>query len=134
MSRYGNGAWFISTTVNLTRRSDNGRINSSPVSRSPAIVRWSEGCPSQSLRIPVEDADGDVVKCRYAKYSESYFHNDSFPHGSFDEVISHFFVNRPFYRYGGHIELIRFKEYYRMPRGHEHISFVFSSAFRDIFP
>ena len=25
--------------------------------------------------------------------------------------------NRPFYRYGGHIELIRFKEYYRMPRG-----------------
>ena len=28
--------------------------------------------------------------------------------------------NRPFYRYGGHIELIRFKEYYGMPRGHEH--------------
>ena len=42
-------------------------------------------------------------------------------------------INRAFYRYGGHIELIRFKEYYRMPRGHEHISFVFSSAFRDIF-
>ena len=40
---------------------------------------------------------------------------------------------RPFYRYGGHIELIRFKEYYRIPRGHERISFVFSSAFRDIF-
>ena len=38
-----------------------------------------------------------------------------------------------FYRYGGHIELIGFKEYYRMPRGHEHIPFVFSSAFRDIF-
>ena len=43
------------------------------------------------------------------------------------------FSNRPFYRYGGHIELIRFKEYYRMPRGHEHTSFVFSSAFKDIF-
>ena len=41
-------------------------------------------------------------------------------------------TNRPFYRYGGHIESIRFKEYYRMPRGHEHISFVFSSVFRDI--
>ena len=41
--------------------------------------------------------------------------------------------NRPFYRYGGHIELIRFKEYYRMPGGHEHISFVFSNAFRDMF-
>ena len=41
--------------------------------------------------------------------------------------------NRPFYRYGGHIELIRFKEYYRMPMGHEHISFVLLSAFWDIF-
>ena len=37
-----------------------------------------------------------------------------------------FEVNRPFYGYGGRIELIRFKE-------HEHISFVFSSAFQDIF-
>ena len=26
--------------------------------------------------------------------------------------------NRPFYRYGGHIEFIRFKEYYGIPRGH----------------
>ena len=28
--------------------------------------------------------------------------------------------NRLFYRYGGHIELIRFNEYYGIPRGHEH--------------
>ena len=48
--------------------------------------------------------------------------------GTFDSSL-----NRPFYRYGGHIELIRFKEYYRMPRGHERISLVFSSAFRDLF-
>ena len=41
--------------------------------------------------------------------------------------------NRPFYRYGGHMELIRLKEYYRMPRGHEHISFLLSNTFRDIF-
>ena len=31
------------------------------------------------------------------------------------------------------MELIRFKEYYRMPREYEHISFVFSSAFPNIF-
>ena len=43
-------------------------------------------------------------------------------------------VNGPFYRYGGHFELIRFKEYYIMPRGHEHISLVFSGVFRFIFP
>ena len=90
-SGYG-GNWLVSTTVNLTRRLDNGRINSSPVSRSPALVRWSEGCPSQSLRIPIEDADGGVVKCRYAKNSESYFQSDSFPYGTFDEVIDHFCV------------------------------------------
>ena len=34
-------------------------------------------------------------------------------------------ANRPFYRYGGHIELIRFKKYFRMPRGHEHIICIF---------
>ena len=28
--------------------------------------------------------------------------------------------NGPFYPYGGHIESIRFNEYYRMPRGQEH--------------
>ena len=41
--------------------------------------------------------------------------------------------NRPFYWYGSHIELIRFKEYYRMPMGHEHISFVFWALFRTFF-
>ena len=30
----------------------------------------------------------------------------------------HILFNRPFYWYGGHIEFIRFKEYYGMPRGH----------------
>ena len=27
-------------------------------------------------------------------------------------------LNRPFYRYGGHVEFIRFKEYHGMPRRH----------------
>ena len=97
LSRYGGGSWRISTKVTPTRRSDNGRINSSPVSRSPAIVRWSEGCPL-SLRIPVEDADGDVVKCRYADHSESSIYNDSFPYGTLDEVINHFYVTLFFIR------------------------------------
>ena len=38
-------------------------------------------------------------------------------------------LNRPFYRYGGHIEFIRFKEYYGMPRGHEHNS-IYSLSIR----
>ena len=44
------------------------------------------------------------------------------------------FVNRHLYRYDGHIELIRFKEYYWMPRGHEldpiYTHSVFTRAFR----
>lgn len=87
MSRYSGGSWLVSAIVNLTRRSDNGRINSSPLSRSPAIIRWQEGCP-QALRIPVEDPDGDVVRCRWATYSESRRYPDSFPYGALDEVIS----------------------------------------------
>ena len=32
--------------------------------------------------------------------------------------IWYLLINRPFYQYGSHIEFIRFKEYYGMPRGH----------------
>ena len=85
--KYPDGNWLVSTTVNLTRRADTGRLNSSPVSKSPAIIRFKEGCP-QSFRIPVEDPDDDVVKCRWATYSESSRQTDSFPHGVIDEVIS----------------------------------------------
>ena len=86
--KYPDGNWLVTTTINLTRRSDTGRINSSPVSKSPAIIRFKEGC-LQSFRIPVEDPDDDVVRCRWATYPESSRHNDSFPHGVIDEVISH---------------------------------------------
>ena len=34
-------------------------------------------------------------------------------------IQSHLILaNRPFYRYGGHIEFITFKEYYGIPREH----------------
>ena len=53
------------------------------------------------------------------------------------------YLNRPFYRYDGHIELIRFKEYYGMPKGHERDStyslsiyapFNFRANFSQSFP
>ena len=40
---------------------------------------------------------------------------------------------RPFYRYGGHIEFIGFKEYYGMPRGALH-SVHLNTAQRSLFP
>ncbi|PFX23429.1 Pancreatic secretory granule membrane major glycoprotein GP2 [Stylophora pistillata] len=82
--RYADSSWLVSTKVNLYKRSDNGKINSSPVSRSPAIVRFQQGC-HKSLRIPVEDPDGDFVKCRWATYAESFIRNDSFSYGELDE-------------------------------------------------
>ena len=42
-------------------------------------------------------------------------------------------VNRPFYRYGGHIELIRFKEYYRMPGGMSTFRLCFRALFGTVF-
>ena len=41
-------------------------------------------------------------------------------------------LNRPFYRYGGHIEFIRFKEYYGMPSGHEHDP-IYSLSIYELF-
>ena len=41
--------------------------------------------------------------------------------------------NRPFYRYGGHIELIGFKEYYGMLRGHEHDPIYLHQYVRGLF-
>ena len=85
----GSSNWLVSTSVNLARRSDNGRINSSPISRSAAIFRFQEGC-TRSLRIPVEDPDGDVVRCRHSTYAESQFNSESFPYGVLDEVTVRF--------------------------------------------
>ena len=39
------------------------------------------------------------------------------PFHSHRDIFETAYSNRPFYRYGGHIELIPFNEYYRMPRG-----------------
>ena len=86
LSLYWDSSWLVSGEIDLTRRSDNGKINSSPVTRSLAIVRFQEGCP-QEIRIPVEDPDGDTVKCRWARVNESSIPGDSFPYGLLEEVI-----------------------------------------------
>ena len=48
-------------------------------------------------------------------------------------VLAAMFLIDLFYRYGGHIELIRFKEYYGMPRGHEHDP-IYAVSFYVRFP
>ncbi|XP_071124643.1 integrin beta-like protein C [Mytilus edulis] len=62
----GSSDWRMRTTANLTVRQDTGKINSSPVSAMQPVVRFSYGC-DYTLKIPVSDDDGDVVKCRWSK-------------------------------------------------------------------
>ncbi|CAC5424638.1 unnamed protein product [Mytilus coruscus] len=61
----GGSDWMMRTTANLTVRQDTGKINSSPISAMQPVVRFSYGC-DYTLKIPVSDDDGDVVKCRWS--------------------------------------------------------------------
>lgn len=63
------GSWAITVRGNLARRSDNGKINSSPVTTTTPIVRVQHGC-THTITIPVQDADQDVVRCRWAQGNE----------------------------------------------------------------
>ncbi|XP_053390686.1 uncharacterized protein LOC128553528 [Mercenaria mercenaria] len=65
----GGGSWSLRATVDLSMRSDNGKINTSPTVEMPPVVNWQTGC-SYNLTLPVADVDGDVVKCRWAKETE----------------------------------------------------------------
>ncbi|XP_071952867.1 integrin beta-like protein C [Antedon mediterranea] len=60
-----NGNWALPMSVDLTVRQDTGRPNSSPVSSVTPIVRLQHGC-SHTFTIPVNDPDGDMVRCRWA--------------------------------------------------------------------
>ncbi|CAG2216655.1 unnamed protein product [Mytilus edulis] len=61
----GGSDWRMRTTANLTARQDTGKINSSPISAMQPVVRFSYGC-DYTLKIPVFDDDGDIVKCRWS--------------------------------------------------------------------
>ena len=80
---YGGSKWHVSSTVNLTQRSDTGNINSSPVSASSPIVRLQQGCPTV-ITIPTEDPDGDKVRCRWS--TECGGVCKAFSYGKLDEV------------------------------------------------
>ncbi|XP_048727710.2 uncharacterized protein LOC125645867 [Ostrea edulis] len=60
--------WMIATRIDLAYRQDIGRINTSPVTAMQPIVRLQRGC-SHSIRIPVADDDGDIVRCRWGRSS-----------------------------------------------------------------
>ncbi|XP_063398968.1 uncharacterized protein LOC134683591 [Mytilus trossulus] len=61
----GGSGWSMRTAANLTVRMDTGQINSSPISAMKPITRMKHGC-QYSIHIPVQDDDGDKVKCRWS--------------------------------------------------------------------
>nr|XP_022301288.1 uncharacterized protein LOC111109459 [Crassostrea virginica] len=60
----------LTMTADLRPRTDTGVINSSPVVTMTPIVRLLSGC-SHQIQIPVIDADGDIVRCRFPTSSNS---------------------------------------------------------------
>ncbi|CAN0170132.1 unnamed protein product [Lampetra fluviatilis] len=60
------GSWSIITVLNPGVRSDTGAPNVSPVTASKPLIRLKAGCTTV-WNIPVYDADGDTVRCRYAE-------------------------------------------------------------------
>ncbi|CAG2206265.1 unnamed protein product [Mytilus edulis] len=58
--------YILRARVDLTNRSDTGRINSSPISAMQPVFRLNQGC-DYIIKIPVADDDGDTVRCRWAR-------------------------------------------------------------------
>lgn len=67
------GVWKMIIYMNLSPRSDNQLINSSPTSDIPPVNYVPAGSSYSTLiDIPISDADGDIIECRFAKSSNTY--------------------------------------------------------------
>ncbi|XP_038062575.1 uncharacterized protein LOC119733066 [Patiria miniata] len=64
----GNAGKVYSAQAHVDLTPHDGVINSSPVTSWVPVVRIQQGC-KDTLRIPVVDPDGDVVKCRWPSSS-----------------------------------------------------------------
>ena len=63
----GDSSYFFELTIDLNKRTDTGKINTSPsVNLTTSTIKLSNNCGGliQSFQIPVSDVDGDIVKCR----------------------------------------------------------------------
>ncbi|XP_013398919.1 uncharacterized protein LOC106165302 [Lingula anatina] len=66
MERGDRKSWNVTTEYNAGIRNDTGKPNSSPVTTSSPMVNMDVTCGYQ-FDIPNADADGDIVRCRWAK-------------------------------------------------------------------
>lgn len=68
----GGGGWSMMVYINMSPRPDNNLINSSPTTDIQPVVYAPAGLNSTTaIDIPMYDADGDEVECRFALSSKS---------------------------------------------------------------
>lgn len=66
----GGADWSLMVYINMAPRTDNGLINSSPtVDIPPVVYAPANSMMTTSIDIPMSDADGDTIECRFAKSS-----------------------------------------------------------------
>lgn len=65
---YANSDWQIRLKINTTLRSDINAINHSPITLVPPVVQLRTGL-IYFLELPIYDADGDTVRCRWSNFS-----------------------------------------------------------------
>ncbi|XP_052678609.1 integrin beta-like protein D isoform X2 [Crassostrea angulata] len=81
---YGSpGSWSIGTVVYLAKRNDTNLPNTSPVTTGKPTYRVQYGCRNEIL-IPVVDADGDDVRCRWSNGTECVSICDALPNAVID--------------------------------------------------
>ncbi|XP_062580759.1 uncharacterized protein LOC134242679 [Saccostrea cucullata] len=67
---YSANSWSLRMTVDVSTRTDDGRINQSPVSAMASSIIVGNSCNGEQIVIPVADYDGDSVRCRLSTTTE----------------------------------------------------------------
>jgi len=64
----GASGWSVSSHINLVRRSDNNQFNNAPVANviSPLNIQINQ---ITNIPLSISDADGDIIRCRWANAS-----------------------------------------------------------------
>lgn len=64
----GGYSWSLITKIDFSKKINN-KINEPPITSMVPLINLQAGCYHE-IRVPVNDADGDVVKCRWALGNE----------------------------------------------------------------
>ncbi|CAF0885109.1 unnamed protein product [Didymodactylos carnosus] len=62
------GSWSIITAINLQLRTDNGRLNTPPITNFLPVINVPINI-QRTIIIPMLDVDGDYLRCRWSKSS-----------------------------------------------------------------